>query len=100
MKIRVTKDKEDIITTLVIDDEEVQFDYVALINGLYKNDRIEEPIHFSDDIEQWEREEIQKLISEINKSIVKDDLDENERAELEESSSSEAVEDENEALPF
>lgn len=72
MKIKVTKDKDDIITNLVIDGEEIQFDYVRLINGLYDNDIIDD-IVFSDDIEEWEREEIRKLIDDINKAIIKQD---------------------------
>ena len=72
MKIKVTKDKGDITTNLVINGEEIQFDYVRLINGLYDNDIID-AIDFSEDIEEWEREEIQKLIDDINKTVIKHD---------------------------
>lgn len=67
MKIKVNKEYDDIITRLVINDKEISFDYVSLINGLYDKDLIED-IEFSDDIDEWEREEIKLLINDINKA--------------------------------
>lgn len=67
MKIKVSKENDDIITKLVIDGVEKQFDYIRLINELYENEEIEN-IEFSDDIEEWEAEEIKKLVDEIIKA--------------------------------
>lgn len=64
MKIQVYKENDDIVTKLVIDKMEEQFDYVKLINKLYEGEKIDKT-DFDENVDEWERNEIQKLIDEI-----------------------------------
>lgn len=64
MKIQVYKENDDIVTKLVIDKMEEQFDYVKLINELYEGEKIDKT-DFDENVDEWERNEIQKLIDEI-----------------------------------
>ena len=81
MKIKVYKENEDIITKLIKNNKEISFDYVSLINGLYEKDLIDE-IDFADDIDDWEQEEIKKLIEDINNTINSaDDIESEEKSE-------------------
>ena len=68
MKINVKKENEDIVLSLVIDGEEEPFDYVKLVNELYNKKEIEE-IVYSDEINDWEKVEIKRLIDKINNTI-------------------------------
>ncbi len=68
MKINVKKEKEDIVLSLVINEKEETFDYVRLVNELYNKKEIEEII-YSDGINDWEKDEINKLIDKINNTV-------------------------------
>lgn len=65
MKIKISKVDGDISLKIIIDGKELQFDYVTLVNNLYLKNKIED-VDFSDEIDDWEKNEIKKLISEIN----------------------------------
>ena len=69
MIINVKKEKEDIVLSLIINGTEEPFDYVRLVNELYNKNKIEK-INYSNEINEWEKEEIEKLINEIN-SVIK-----------------------------
>ena len=69
MKINVSKENEDIILSLIINDKPETFDYVKLINEIYNKNKIKEII-YSDDVNEWERAQINKMIDKI-KNIVK-----------------------------
>ena len=66
MKLKVIRENDDITAKLIIDGKETAFDYVCLINQLYDNDLIDDEIEFSENIEDWEKEEIKNLVCEIN----------------------------------
>ncbi len=68
MKINVKKEKEDIVLSLIINGAEEPFDYVRLVNELYNKNEIEE-INYSNEINDWEKEEIEELIKQINNVI-------------------------------
>ena len=72
MKINVKKEKEDIVLSLVINEKEEPFDYVRLVNELYNKKEIEETI-YSDGINDWEKDEINKLIDKINNTVKQSD---------------------------
>ncbi len=72
MKINVKKEKEDIVLSLVINEKEEPFDYVRLVNELYNKKEIEEII-YSDGINDWEKDEINKLIDKINNTVKQSD---------------------------
>lgn len=69
MKINVLKENEDIILSLTINDKQETFDYVRLVNELYNKEEIEDII-YSDDVNDWEKTEINKLVDQI-KTVVK-----------------------------
>ena len=69
MKINVSKENEDIILSLIINDKPETFDYEKLINEIYNKKEIKEII-YSDDVNEWERAQINKMIDKI-KNIVK-----------------------------
>ena len=64
MKINVSKENEDITLSLFINGKNEAFNYVSLVNELYKKKEIEE-IVYSEKINSWEKEEINKLIQKI-----------------------------------
>lgn len=68
MIINIEKNEDDISLKMIINGKEEPFDYVTLINELHGKEKIEK-INFSDDIDEWEKEEIQKLINKINDVI-------------------------------
>lgn len=68
MKINVKKENEDIVLSLVINEKEESFDYVKLVNELYNEKEIEEII-YSEEINDWEKDEIKKLIDKINDTV-------------------------------
>ena len=68
MKINVKKENEDIVLSLVINEKEESFDYVKLVNELYNKKEIEEII-YSEEINDWEKDEIKKLIDKINDTV-------------------------------
>ena len=70
MKINVKKEKEDIVLSLVINEKEEPFDYVRLVNELYNK---KEEIIYSDGINDWEKDEINKLIDKINNTVKQSD---------------------------
>lgn len=72
MKINVKKEKEDIVLSLVINEKEEPFDYVRLVNELYNKKEIEEII-YSDGINDWEKDEINKLIDKIINTVKQSD---------------------------
>ena len=72
MKINVKKENEDIVLSLVINEKEESFDYVKLVNELYNKKEIEEII-YSEEINDWEKDEIKKLIDKINDTVKQTD---------------------------
>jgi len=72
MKINVKKENEDIVLSLVINEKEESFDYVKLVNELYNKKEIEEII-YSEEINDWEKDEIKKLIDKINDTVKQPD---------------------------
>lgn len=72
MKINVKKTSEDIVLSLIIDGNEEPFDYVKLVNELYNKKEIEE-IVYSGEINDWEKDEIKKLIDKINDTVKQSD---------------------------
>ena len=72
MKINVKKENEDIVLSLVINEKEESFDYVKLVNELYNKKEIEEII-YSEEINDWEKDEIKKLIDNINDTVKQPD---------------------------
>lgn len=72
MKINVKKENEDIVLSLVINEKEEPFDYVKLVNEVYNAKEIEE-IVYSDEINDWEKDEIKKLIDKINNTVKQSD---------------------------
>ena len=64
MKINVSKENEDITLSLFINGKNEPFNYVSLVNELYKKKEIEE-INYSEKIKSREKEEINKLIQKI-----------------------------------
>ena len=68
MIINIEKNEDDISLKMIINGKEELFDYVTLINELHGKEKIEKN-NFSDDIDEWEKEEIQKLINKINDVI-------------------------------
>ena len=68
MKINVKKENEDIVLSLIINGAEEPFDYVRLVNELYNKNEIEK-INYSNEINDWEKEEIEELIKQINNVI-------------------------------
>ncbi len=72
MQINVKKDNEDIVLSLVINQKEEPFDYVKLVNELYNKKEIEK-IDYSEQINDWEKDEIKKLIDKINDTVKQPD---------------------------
>ena len=72
MKINVKKENEAIVLSLVINEKEESFDYVKLVNELYNKKEIEEII-YSEEINDWEKDEIKKLIDKINDTVKQPD---------------------------
>ena len=68
MIINIEKKEDDISLKMIINGKEEPFDYVSLINKLHGKERIEK-INFSDNVDEWEKEEIEKLIDKINAVI-------------------------------
>lgn len=68
MTINIEKNEDDISLKMIINGKEEPFDYITLINRLHGKEKIEN-INFSDEIDEWEKEEIQKLINKINDVI-------------------------------
>lgn len=68
MKLKVNKTNDDITTKLIIKEKEEQFDYVTLINNLYLKEKIED-IEYTENVEEWEKEEIKSLVDKINNIV-------------------------------
>ena len=68
MIINVTKEKEDVVLSLEINEKKESFSYVRLVNELYNKKNIEK-IVYSDEINEWEKKEIDKLVEQIKTSI-------------------------------
>ena len=68
MIINVKKENDDIVLSLTINDKPMPFDYVTLVNALYNKNKIED-IVYSDNINDWEKEEISKLVEQIKTAV-------------------------------
>lgn len=73
MEIMITKDSsENIIIKLKINGIEQEFDYIKLIDNLYNKVEISN-VFYDETINDWEKEEIGKLIKKIKEvSKIKD----------------------------
>lgn len=74
MDIIITKDSsENIIVKLKINGVEQEFDYIKLIDNLYNQMEINN-VFYDEMINEWEKEEIGKLIEKIKQiSKIKED---------------------------
>ena len=68
MKLKFIKVNDVIETKLIINDIEQNFEYLTFINNLIDGNEIEEII-YPDDISNEEKEEIDKMIEQINEVI-------------------------------
>lgn len=72
MKLVFFKDAEEIKVKLRVEDGDVNFDYIKLIEYLHKRNELEET-EYPNDITAIEQEKIDDMINKINESVIRDD---------------------------